>query len=384
MSPDPHGQNYRVLSVYLDTPGLSLWGDHAILHKGDRYKLRIRTYAGKTDTYFFEVKRKRDGIIEKYRAPVNETEFKYLHDVINAGRASEVAPNYGGAMRLFLDLAGTMAAKPKLGIAYDREAYKYLGSSRLTIDTNIFCRKGDMALRLLDPEVSVLELKFDHHMPKLMTAIVEGFGLKRIPYSKYTIGLSRLGAWAEWGGYPGMAFKTFAGILIYCEDDGTILLVRRSQEMKNPRKWDLPGGHGDESDGDPFQTALREAMEEIQVLPHDNDFLGEHVVLEDPKDDTIRRRVVFLYSVSGEEKKRLSSQIRLNFESEGFCWFKLDEMPEKLHFDLSWVPEELAARLGGGRGSGSYMYMSMSDQTPEDNFWNFGASDQIVSPSETT
>jgi 8-oxo-dGTP pyrophosphatase MutT (NUDIX family) len=197
-------------------------------------------------------------------------------------------------------------------------------------------------------------------MPLLMQGIVTGFGLKRVPYSKYAIGMTRLGAWAEWGGYPGMAFKTFAGILVYCKDDGTILMIRRSNEMKNPGKWDLPGGHGNKSDDDPFHTAMREATEEIGILPNNEDYIGEHVVLVEPKDDTVRRRIIYMYAISEDEKKRISSDIRLNNESDGFCWFKLDEIPKKVHFDLSWVAEELATRLGGGQGSG-YTYIPDND-----------------------
>ncbi|HEY8097454.1 MAG TPA: VTC domain-containing protein, partial [Methylobacter sp.] len=89
MAPDPHGLNYRVLSAYLDTPGLALWGDHAVLHKEDRYKLRIRTYSGLANQYFFEVKRKHDGVIEKQRASANEQEYQQIHKAIIEEKAVE-------------------------------------------------------------------------------------------------------------------------------------------------------------------------------------------------------------------------------------------------------------------------------------------------------
>lgn len=137
-----------------------------------------------------------------------------------------------------------------------------------------------------------------------------------------------------------------AGMLIVCPEDRTALLTLRSGSVMDPYTWGIPGGaigKGGfyENEGGPSakfkadatrQGAERETLEELSVLPRGVQELGT----------TVFRSGTFTYTtyvvgVSLEEKKRLSSQIRLNWENDDAQWFPLNVLPDDLHSGVTFT-----------------------------------------------
>lgn len=101
-----------------------------------------------------------------------------------------------------------------------------------------------------------------------------------------------------------------AGAIVYAEDTGNILLLRRSQDVKRPGLWNLPGGHVDAGET-PVEAAHRELIEEagIEVEGHDE-------ILTDG-------RYCAVVMVVPEEVVPT-----LNWESDDYEWVDPDEVVE--------------------------------------------------------
>lgn len=78
-------------------------------------------------------------------------------------------------------------------------------------------------------------------------------------------------------------------VLLYGSGEGsTVLLSKRSEKLaKHPGEISFPGGRCEPSDADLLQTALREAHEEVGVVPDDVDVLGELGVFSTSSDFAI-------------------------------------------------------------------------------------------------
>ncbi len=129
-----------------------------------------------------------------------------------------------------------------------------------------------------------------------------------------------------------------AGMLFYCPDDGTILLLHRSEIMRNPNLWDIPGGRSKKTDKDILDTAKRETTEELETLPKDKKLLTKYIIHKKDKN----KYHVFIYAISAETKEKWTSSIKLDKENNKFKWFKITKFPDNLRYDLSWLPEILA------------------------------------------
>lgn len=147
--------------------------------------------------------------------------------------------------------------------------------------------------------------------------------------------------------------KYSAGHLYYCPDDDTVFLTRRSSMMHHPHFWDIPGGRSKKEDDSIEETAERESTEELGKLPTEA-LQVSHYVETFEKDGLNYHYYIYLYRVSEAEKIRWTPLIELNEESEGFNWFKLDELPgrDEMHFDLSWVPKVAKEIKGKTKGMG--------------------------------
>jgi len=199
MSPDAHGREYPVTSIYLDSPDLALYWSSA---RGEerRRKLRIRTYAGGGDHCFFEVKHRFNQIVKKDRA---------------VARRDAVEGVLGGSMILpeilknpdrdrenlheFQDLAAYYRARPKVVVRYLREAYvaRMEEPLRITFDSGLVC----LPSRRFDPDgwdaspewleipgsPMVLEVKFTDTFPGWVTDMIRELNLLRESFSKYMI-----------------------------------------------------------------------------------------------------------------------------------------------------------------------------------------------------
>lgn len=200
MNPDAHGREYPVTSIYLDSPDLALYWSSA---RGEerRRKLRIRTYAGGSNTFcFFEVKHRFNQIVKKDRAVVlrSAAECILAGDIVqpefmeNAGRDSE-------NLYEFQDLVTRYGAKPKVVVRYMREAYvgKMDEPLRITFDSQLTCLPSDR----FEPETweespswheppatpIVLEIKFTDTFPGWVEDLVRKLNLLRDSFSKYVV-----------------------------------------------------------------------------------------------------------------------------------------------------------------------------------------------------
>lgn len=115
-------------------------------------------------------------------------------------------------------------------------------------------------------------------------------------------------------------------ILFYCEQDSSVLLLKRADMVNQPRTWGLPGGRKEHGEH-PVQCVLRETQEEIGFIPgiHDIESYGILEIGTEPN------CVVFVAQISKETKDKYNSSIILNNEHTEHRWFKTSEIPDDLH-----------------------------------------------------
>ncbi len=192
--------SYPVHSLYLDSDDFAL---HQSTINGDRnrYKLRIRFYEDRPkDPVYFEIKRRRDRVKSKERAAVRREAV----DTILAG----VLPTDGTllsqdvrqirALQNFNTHLNQLQAKPKVHVAYDREAWLSTdNSARVTIDRNVrscpesstrFAREMEDPVYVFGDDV-VLELKYTARMPNWFGDLVRIFNLRETSAAKYVDGV---------------------------------------------------------------------------------------------------------------------------------------------------------------------------------------------------
>jgi SPX domain protein involved in polyphosphate accumulation len=207
---DEHGVgkpnfSYPVHSLYLDSDDLKCYWS-TINGDKNRFKLRLRFYAGKPDApVFFEIKRRMNNCIMKQRGGVRRDAVNWLL----AGHLPE--PNHLVsssekqlvALQRFCHLMLSIHAKPKVHIAYYREAYipHDDNSARLTMDRDV--RSEPELTARLQPDMHhpvkvwgnqvVLELKFTNRFPDWFRELVRVFGLHQCGAAKYVDGVALLG-----------------------------------------------------------------------------------------------------------------------------------------------------------------------------------------------
>jgi hypothetical protein len=182
---------YPVSSLYLDSPNLALYQSTAQGLK-NRFKLRIRTYSdAPSDPTFFEVKKRMNGIVYKFREAVSREEAVDLLD-----RTSLEAPTDTDLSK-FISLRELHGAEPLMRVKYMREAYVSQNADpvRITFDDEL---QGAVTL---DPELShesgdwitvpmdhtILEVKFTNLYPSWVGKLVQEFQLQRTSVPKYVL-----------------------------------------------------------------------------------------------------------------------------------------------------------------------------------------------------
>jgi 8-oxo-dGTP pyrophosphatase MutT (NUDIX family) len=115
-----------------------------------------------------------------------------------------------------------------------------------------------------------------------------------------------------------MKHSIVSNTLLYCPEDNTVFLIKRSRAVSSPGIWCIPGGHV-EKDESFSQAALREANEEVGELPSRRE-LSRESFKEDDKEI-----IIYVCSVRLEDKK--SWKPRLNSESSDCDWFPIDSIP---------------------------------------------------------
>lgn len=136
--------------------------------------------------------------------------------------------------------------------------------------------------------------------------------------------------------------KSGAGILFICLDDKTILLAKRARKnIKEPRKnvmepgtWGIPGGKKDKNDPSILFTAIREAFEELTVLPQ-----IEYILKKTIFKDGYFKYTTYFCVITKEEKD--AWEPILNWEHEQTRWFKTHRLPYKLHFGIKIIKRNI-------------------------------------------
>ncbi|WP_437682405.1 polyphosphate polymerase domain-containing protein [Sorangium sp. So ce131] len=199
--------SYRIRSLYFDTRELHLfWATER--EAKDRFKLRARSYPGKSSPVFLEVKRRYLDVIIKTRAAVPAADWEDLLLRGGAAALARLPPAAQKGAERFLAAYKRHHLQPTLLVDYDREAYestldKY---ARVTFDRKVVCRQTETLD--LDPPpgrwrsvdhpaqtkthepICVLELKFERRPPAWMVALVRRLDLVRYSFSKYCYGVT--------------------------------------------------------------------------------------------------------------------------------------------------------------------------------------------------
>ena len=190
MGPDAHA-NYTICNLYYDTDDWQLIRE-SIEKPVYKEKLRARSYgnASDEDNVFVEIKKKFDGVVYKRRIVLPAKEAAEYLQSGTRKRPCQISREIDW-MRTRLDL------KPKVFIAYDREAYAGRKGEenpelRITFDTALRARSNDTDLRfgdygvpLLADDLRLMEIKIPGAAPLWLARLLSENGIFPSSFSKY-------------------------------------------------------------------------------------------------------------------------------------------------------------------------------------------------------
>jgi hypothetical protein len=186
----PDGR-YPISSLYLDSPNLALYQSTA---KGlkNRFKLRVRTYSDTpSDPAFFEVKKRMNGIVYKFREAVSREEAVDLLE----RNSLDTPPDTD--LSKFITLRELHGAEPLMRVKYMREAYVSQNADpvritfddelegAVTLDAEFSHEEGDWLSVPMDH--TILEVKFTNLYPSWVSKLVQEFQLERTSVPKYVL-----------------------------------------------------------------------------------------------------------------------------------------------------------------------------------------------------
>jgi hypothetical protein len=206
LEPDPHvgpSGRYRISSVYYDSAGLDCYWEK-IEGLRVRRKLRIRRYMDDPqESALIEIKQRIDRTVQKRRErrPLSEV-FELLPGPDDPHGACDGGPEESGVLGEAMYLVKAYRMKPKVMISYHREPFQGVQDFglRLTIDSKLTCRShnldwssdDDQDVLFIPAEMSVVEIKFNDHVPLWLTRHVSRFECEMRRLSKYVSGVDRL------------------------------------------------------------------------------------------------------------------------------------------------------------------------------------------------
>lgn len=129
------------------------------------------------------------------------------------------------------------------------------------------------------------------------------------------------------------AAKVSAAGIIFVHN-GKLLLILRSSEVVDPDVWCGAGGKIEPGET-PEEAAMREASEEI-------DFPMDHECELEPLYVYNSDNLVFHNFIGKLTRDRF--RIGLNWESEGYGWFSLENLPGHLHYGFQAILDDKDAR----------------------------------------
>lgn len=196
MEPDEYNKNhefYTITNIYYDTD------DNQLIRKSlskpnYKEKLRLRAYGvpEADQKVYLEIKKKVCGLVNKRRTTLRLQE---VYDFVSTGIKPEFKKYMNkqviGEIEYILKLYDL---KPKLYLAYDREAFfcKENHNLRITFDKNIRTRRYDLKLELGDYGENLLnegqwlmEIKTENSIPFWLTKLLSDNKIFRTSFSKY-------------------------------------------------------------------------------------------------------------------------------------------------------------------------------------------------------
>ncbi|MGH8141219.1 MAG: polyphosphate polymerase domain-containing protein [Steroidobacteraceae bacterium] len=186
----PHGDSYRVSSLYFDTAAFDVLARH---RSYGRSKYRIRRY-NQGDAVYLERKTRGQSRVYKRRSRSSMENLPRL-------LAAQSSSDWGG--HWFYRRLRVRALEPVSRIDYQRIArigYSDYGPVRLTLDQELcawrartvsFDTSGGGAA--LSRAQQILELKFGHTMPAVFKELIREFGPRLNSISKYRLACAALG-----------------------------------------------------------------------------------------------------------------------------------------------------------------------------------------------
>lgn len=180
---------HTICNIYYDTDQFDLIR-RSIEKPPYKEKLRLRSYGipDKDDKVFLEIKKKWEGVVYKRRISLTLAEAKaYLEDQKPLGRQGQIEQEMDYFIKFY-------QPRPKMYIAYDREAYfgRENPGLRITFDRNIRSREEDLQLELgdagkllLDKGSRLMEIKAENAMPIWLVHILSELEIYPVSFSKY-------------------------------------------------------------------------------------------------------------------------------------------------------------------------------------------------------
>lgn len=189
-----NGQFYSICNIYYDTDDNRLIRS-SIEKPVYKEKLRMRSYGTPCgeDRVFLEIKKKYNGIVNKRRTSiVLKDAYKYMEsDVYPESDTQCINTQVLKEIDYFKKM---YTLKPKVYLSYDRYAYfeKNDGDFRVTFDTNITTRRGDVRLesgsygnKLIPDRLYLMEIKISGAVPMWFTRCLSDLHIYPVSFSKY-------------------------------------------------------------------------------------------------------------------------------------------------------------------------------------------------------
>lgn len=180
---------HTICNIYYDTDDYELIR-RSIEKPTYKEKLRLRSYGipSKQDEVFLEIKKKWKGVVYKRRVSLPLEEAKqYLENGQELHNNGQIEKEIDYFVKFY-------QPKPKMYIAYDREAFygKEDENVRVTIDRNIRSREdnlqlesGDFGDLLLEENLYVMEIKINAAIPMWLVGILSELEIYPMSFSKY-------------------------------------------------------------------------------------------------------------------------------------------------------------------------------------------------------
>ncbi|MFD2213519.1 polyphosphate polymerase domain-containing protein [Metabacillus endolithicus] len=193
MEVDPHANRdgkYLIRSVYFDN-----FENKVLNQKKEGYyerdKFRVRLYDFHTSYLNLEKKSKRNNLTFKQKCRITAEEYEQI-------RFGDIGWMEHDSRPLIQELYHQMnlfQLKPVTVVDYEREVFIYKhGNVRITFDSSIRTSfrnndvlNPDLAMIDTNPDIVVLEVKFDEYLPSMIKHLLQVSNLRAGAYSKYQI-----------------------------------------------------------------------------------------------------------------------------------------------------------------------------------------------------